>query len=264
MANPELGIVKWFNDAKGFGFIERKNGEDVFVHHSAIQAEGFRTLSDGQEVEFEVVQGKKGPAAKSVVALNTPKTKKKKKISAPNNRQQIKRQETIKTGGTKREIKLKDKALTLSFLKKFHDDLSEKNDRRMSDCLKFLTNFEASKSLSEQLSKAQKRVNKAQDRLETAEADLDWVMLHPSFGAFFFPSKRYAEIETARRRVNQARRNVQPAQNEVASIKKLIKNRDQIYDIILNRYNELAVRERALYHSVPQLVHYAMYGELPP
>ena len=65
---PE-GRVKWFNDAKGFGFIERENGEDVFVHHSAIQAEGFRTLSDGQQVEFEVVQGKKGPAAESVVAL---------------------------------------------------------------------------------------------------------------------------------------------------------------------------------------------------
>ncbi len=69
MADREKGTVKWFNDAKGFGFIERENGEDVFVHHSAIQAEGFRTLSDGQQVEFEVVQGKKGPAAESVIAL---------------------------------------------------------------------------------------------------------------------------------------------------------------------------------------------------
>ena len=69
MADRERGTVKWFNDAKGFGFIERENGEDVFVHHSAIQAEGFRTLSDGQQVEFEVVQGQKGPAAESVVAL---------------------------------------------------------------------------------------------------------------------------------------------------------------------------------------------------
>ncbi|MCY3667410.1 MAG: cold-shock protein [Gemmatimonadetes bacterium] len=69
MADREKGTVKWFNDAKGFGFIERENGEDVFVHHSAIRAEGFRTLSDGQQVEFEVVQGKKGPAAESVVAL---------------------------------------------------------------------------------------------------------------------------------------------------------------------------------------------------
>ena len=69
MADRERGTVKWFNDAKGFGFIERENGEDVFVLHSAIQSEGFRTLSDGQQVEFEVVQGKKGPAAESVIAL---------------------------------------------------------------------------------------------------------------------------------------------------------------------------------------------------
>ena len=69
MADREKGTVKWFNDAKGFGFIERENGEDVFVHHSAIQSEGFRTLSDGQQVEFEVVAGKKGPAAESVTAL---------------------------------------------------------------------------------------------------------------------------------------------------------------------------------------------------
>ena len=69
MADRERGTVKWFNDAKGFGFIERENGDDVFVHHSAIQAEGFRTLSDGQQVEFEVVQGPKGPAAESVTTL---------------------------------------------------------------------------------------------------------------------------------------------------------------------------------------------------
>ena len=69
MADRETGTVKWFNAAKGFGFIERENGDDVFVHHSAIQAEGFRTLSDGQQVEFEVVQGPKGPAAESVTTL---------------------------------------------------------------------------------------------------------------------------------------------------------------------------------------------------
>ena len=61
------GIVKWFNDSKGFGFIERPDGEDVFVHYSAIQADGFRTLSEGQDVEFEVVKGPKGLQAINVV-----------------------------------------------------------------------------------------------------------------------------------------------------------------------------------------------------
>ena len=69
MANRESGTVKWFNDSKGFGFIEREGGDDVFVHHSAIQAEGFKSLREGQKVEFEVVQGQKGPAAEAVVAL---------------------------------------------------------------------------------------------------------------------------------------------------------------------------------------------------
>ena len=69
MAERETGTVKWFNDAKGFGFIERANGGDVFVHHSAIRAEGFRSLSDGQQVEFGVVEGQKGPAAEDVVVL---------------------------------------------------------------------------------------------------------------------------------------------------------------------------------------------------
>jgi cold shock protein len=65
----ERGRVKWFNDSKGFGFIARDNGPDVFVHHSAIQGEGFRTLAEDQEVEFEVVQGQKGPQAQKVVKL---------------------------------------------------------------------------------------------------------------------------------------------------------------------------------------------------
>ena len=69
MADRETGTVKWFNDSKGFGFIQRGNGEDVFVHYSSIQTEGFRSLADGQQVEFEVVQGQKGPAAESVTAL---------------------------------------------------------------------------------------------------------------------------------------------------------------------------------------------------
>lgn len=60
------GTVKWFNDQKGYGFIAQENGPDVFVHYSAIQAEGFKTLSEGQVVEFEVVQGPKGPQAANV------------------------------------------------------------------------------------------------------------------------------------------------------------------------------------------------------
>jgi CspA family cold shock protein len=69
MADQETGTVKWFNDSKGYGFIERDSGGDVFVHHSAIQGEGFRSLREGQRVKFEVVQGRKGPAAEGVVAL---------------------------------------------------------------------------------------------------------------------------------------------------------------------------------------------------
>jgi cold shock protein len=64
--NVEKGTVKWFNDAKGFGFISRENGDDVFVHHSAIQAEGFRSLQEGQAVQFKVVTGPKGLQAENV------------------------------------------------------------------------------------------------------------------------------------------------------------------------------------------------------
>jgi len=61
--------VKWFNDAKGFGFISRENGPDVFVHHTAINAEGFRSLNEGDHVSFEVVEGPKGLQARNVVRL---------------------------------------------------------------------------------------------------------------------------------------------------------------------------------------------------
>ncbi len=64
------GTVKWFNDAKGFGFISLDDGsKDVFVHHSSIEMDGFKTLAEGQRVEFEVVEGPKGPAAEKVQAV---------------------------------------------------------------------------------------------------------------------------------------------------------------------------------------------------
>jgi len=65
----EQGTVKWFNDAKGFGFITRQNGEDVFVHHTAIKASGFRSLAEGQAVQFEVTKGPKGLQAENVQPL---------------------------------------------------------------------------------------------------------------------------------------------------------------------------------------------------
>lgn len=63
------GKVKWFNGQKGYGFIEREEGDDVFVHFSAIQEEGFKSLEEGQEVEFEIVEGDRGPQAANVVKL---------------------------------------------------------------------------------------------------------------------------------------------------------------------------------------------------
>jgi CspA family cold shock protein len=69
MAEKEQGTVKWFNGSKGYGFIERDTGEDIFVHYSAIMMEGFRTLDEGQRVEFIVMEGEKGPQAQEVMPL---------------------------------------------------------------------------------------------------------------------------------------------------------------------------------------------------
>ena len=69
MSERETGTVKWFNDAKGFGFISRENGEDVFVHFRAIEMQGFKSLKEGQRVSFTVVQGQKGLQAEEVTPL---------------------------------------------------------------------------------------------------------------------------------------------------------------------------------------------------
>ena len=69
MSDPVTGTVKFFNDTKGFGFIEQESGPDVFVHFSAINAEGFKTLSEGQKVEFTVTQGQKGLQAENVTPI---------------------------------------------------------------------------------------------------------------------------------------------------------------------------------------------------
>jgi CspA family cold shock protein len=69
MSERIIGTVKWFNASKGYGFIEREDGKDVFVHYSAIQGEGFRNLEEGQQVEFSVEESDKGPQATDVIAL---------------------------------------------------------------------------------------------------------------------------------------------------------------------------------------------------
>ncbi len=70
MSDRIIGTVKWFNGTKGFGFIEREGGKDVFVHFSAIQGDGFKNLAEGQKVEFTVEQGPKGPQASNVITVS--------------------------------------------------------------------------------------------------------------------------------------------------------------------------------------------------
>ena len=69
MSNTVTGTVKWFNESKGFGFIAQENGPDVFAHFSAISGSGFKTLAEGQRVEFTVTQGQKGPQAENIIAV---------------------------------------------------------------------------------------------------------------------------------------------------------------------------------------------------
>ncbi len=69
MSNTVTGTVKWFNESKGFGFIEQESGPDVFAHFSAITGSGFKTLSEGQKVEFSITQGPKGPQAENIVTV---------------------------------------------------------------------------------------------------------------------------------------------------------------------------------------------------
>jgi len=69
MSTPTTGTVKWFNEAKGFGFIEQTNGPDVFAHFRNIEGDGFKTLAEGQKVEFVVTEGQKGPQAENIKAL---------------------------------------------------------------------------------------------------------------------------------------------------------------------------------------------------
>jgi len=69
MSNTVTGTVKWFNESKGFGFIQRESGPDVFAHFSAIAGSGFKTLTEGQAVRFTVTQGQKGPQAENIVAV---------------------------------------------------------------------------------------------------------------------------------------------------------------------------------------------------
>ena len=69
MSNTVTGKVKWFNESKGFGFIEQASGPDVFAHYSAIQSDGFKNLNEGQQVQFTIKQGQKGPHAENIVCL---------------------------------------------------------------------------------------------------------------------------------------------------------------------------------------------------
>lgn len=86
MAEMQRGVVKWFNDAKGFGFIQHETGKDVFVHYSVIESEGFKTLKDGEEVTYELREGDKGLNASRVMRMNPPIIKQSSAAKKPQHR----------------------------------------------------------------------------------------------------------------------------------------------------------------------------------
>ena len=287
MAKSRLGIVKWFDDAKGYGFITSKNGQDVFVHYTEITeitGEGRRTLSEGQEVDFKIRTTDKGLQAVEVVPLDTQHTQKEK--PAPNKSQQIKRQHITKTGVTKAEAKLRykeqknqnklelqlqkirqsDKHQILSFLKELLQYALETNNKEryiLREEAKDLTRN--SQSIYKGISSAQKKADNAQSQLERAEGSLNWIEQNPPI-FLFWPGVRQrwnAEKAAARQRVNRAKRACKRYQNQVAGIERSRERYDQIYDQVLSSLSKLQKRDEELYNSLAAILYFAVHGELP-
>ena len=281
MEDLEKGTVKWFDAAKGFGFIERENGEDVFAHHSAILAEGFRELFDGQQVEFLVAQGKKGPVAVDVVALDTQNTRNK---PAPNNSQQIKRQDSIKTGVTKRgknqnklerqrqknqntlerqKIQQLDKQQTISLLTKLLQSTSREIRREMDHCIKSVTAIIINnRNLYEDLSRAKKQANKSQHRLEKEKEGLNSLEQSPPWRPWKHQEWN-TEKAKKRLRIDRAKRENQRHRDQVDNIEESINQMNQVYNLFLSRYSELTGRDKELYDSLRPIFSFALSGKLP-